>query len=52
MASSPESVGAFWLGQFPKCVKQRDFDRYEAAIAVRLSGGDFDLVVETLHNAR
>ena len=32
-------------------MKQSDFYRSEAPIAVRLSGGDFHFVVETFHDA-
>ena len=44
-ASSAEFVGEFWFGELAKSVIQSDFRGSKLAEAIRLSEGEFDLVV-------
>ena len=48
IACSPESVDHWRLGQMPKLMKQRDFERREGAKAVSLSHAQSGVVVERL----
>ena len=43
--SSVETVGERWLGRFSKCMIQREFRDSEGSEPVRLSYGDFRLII-------
>src|SRR5579863_2335892 len=52
IASSPETVGEFRLGQISKLMIQGNLYRYISAKAIRLFGSQFRFTVEALHDAR
>ena len=47
LASSPETVGEFWLWENSKVVIEAGFNGFVGAKAVRFSRGQFDFVVES-----
>jgi len=51
-ASSPESVGEIWLRQGSETVIQRGFHGLQGAEAVRLSHGEFHVIVQAFDDAR
>ena len=49
VGSSEESMGELGLGKSSKCVVAGDLGDFEGSVPIRLSAGQFQLVIQTLH---